>query len=61
LVPVVGRTTQDQLGSGIFLLFTARQIIFGILAGLLIGFLGVRFISWGDDSGWMLRGFQKIC
>ena len=54
-------STEDQLGSGIFLLFTARQIVFGILAGLLIGFLGARYISWGDDSGWMLRGFQKIC
>jgi len=57
----VAVSTQDQLGSGVFLLFTARQIVFGLLAGLLIGFLGARYIRWGDDSGWMTRGFQKIC
>jgi NhaP-type Na+/H+ or K+/H+ antiporter len=54
-------STEQQLGSGIFLLITARQILFGILAGLVIGFLGARYIRWGDDSGWMSRGFQKIC
>jgi len=32
-------STEQQLGSGVFLLFTARQIVFGLLAGLLIGFL----------------------
>jgi NhaP-type Na+/H+ or K+/H+ antiporter len=54
-------STEQQLGSGVFLLFTARQIVFGLLAGLLIGFLGARYIRWGDDSSWMSRGFQKIC
>jgi NhaP-type Na+/H+ or K+/H+ antiporter len=57
----VAVSTEQQLGSGIFLLITAKQIVFGLLAGLLIGFLGARYIRWGDDSGWMLRGFQKIC
>jgi NhaP-type Na+/H+ or K+/H+ antiporter len=57
----VAVSTEQQLGSGIFLLIIARQIVFGLLAGLLIGFLGARYIRWGDDSGWMLRGFQKIC
>jgi len=54
-------STEQQLGSGTFLLLVARQILFGILAGLLIGFLGARYIQWGDKSGWMSRGAQKIC
>jgi NhaP-type Na+/H+ or K+/H+ antiporter len=54
-------SSEQQLGSGIFLLITARQIGFGVLAGLLVGFLGARYIRWGDKSGWMSRGFQKIC
>jgi NhaP-type Na+/H+ or K+/H+ antiporter len=54
-------STEQQFGSGSFLLITIRQIVFGLLAGLVIGFLGARYIRWGDDSGWMLRGFQKIC
>ena len=49
------------MGSGAFLLFTAQQIVFGLLGGLLIGYLGARFIRWGHDSGWMSRPFQKIC
>ena len=43
-------STEQQLGSGTFLLLAARQILFGILAGLLIGFLGARYIQWGDKS-----------
>lgn len=35
-------------------------LILGI-SGLLIGFLGTRHIRWGDDSGWMLGGAQKLC
>jgi NhaP-type Na+/H+ or K+/H+ antiporter len=54
-------STEQHLGSGVFLQVTARQIVFGTLAGLLIGILGARYVRWGDESGWMLRGFQKIC
>jgi NhaP-type Na+/H+ or K+/H+ antiporter len=35
-------------------------LILGI-SGVLIGFLGARYIRWGDDSGWMLGGAQKLC
>ena len=54
-------SAEQQLGLGTFLLLAAQQIVFGILAGLIIGFLGVRYIQWGDKSGWMSRGGQKIC
>jgi NhaP-type Na+/H+ or K+/H+ antiporter len=53
-------SSAEQLGSGTFLLFTAQQVVFGLLAGLLIGFLGARYIRWGHDSGWMSRPFQKM-
>jgi NhaP-type Na+/H+ or K+/H+ antiporter len=36
------------------------QIVFGVLAGLVIGFAGGRFIEWGQRSGWMSKEFQKI-
>jgi NhaP-type Na+/H+ or K+/H+ antiporter len=36
------------------------QIVFGVLAGLLVGFAGGRFITWGRRSGWMSKEFQKI-
>ena len=49
------------LGSGAFLLFTAKQILFGALAGLVVGYLGARYIFWGLKSDWMSSGFQKIC
>ena len=53
-------SSEEQLGSGIFLLFTLQQIIFGLIAGLLIGYLAARYIRWGHNSGWMSNRFQKI-
>jgi len=56
----VAVSTEHQIGSGVFLLVAMRLVVFGILAGLLIGFLGARYIRWGDKSGWMSSGFQKF-
>ena len=39
---------------------TLSQIVFGALTGLIVGFLGGRFIEWGQHSGWMSKKFQKI-
>jgi NhaP-type Na+/H+ or K+/H+ antiporter len=36
------------------------QILFGVLAGLVVGVVGWRFIVWGRSSGWMSRRFRKI-
>ena len=49
-------STEEQLGSGVFLLFAAKQIVFGILAGLLNRFLGRALYPLGrqkrlDDEG----------
>jgi NhaP-type Na+/H+ or K+/H+ antiporter len=43
-----------------FLLSVVVQILLGIGAGLVIGFLGVKFIQWGKRSGWMSSAYQKI-
>lgn len=43
-----------------FLLSVVGQIILGVLVGLLLGYLGTRFIQWGHNSGWMSRNYQKI-
>jgi NhaP-type Na+/H+ or K+/H+ antiporter len=48
------------LGRGAFLGYTAAQIGFGILAGLVMGYLGARYIRWGRESGWMSSKFQKL-
>ncbi len=36
------------------------QVTLGILAGVLVGFLGAYLISWGKRSQWMSTDFQKI-
>ena len=56
----VATSTGQHLGSGSFLLLAGREVVFGILAGLLIGFLGARYIQLGEKSGWMSGGFQKF-
>jgi NhaP-type Na+/H+ or K+/H+ antiporter len=43
-----------------FLIFTASEIAIGIAAGVIMGYLGARYISWGTKSGWMSSQFQKI-
>lgn len=45
---------------GYWLGLAFSQIVFGTLAGLIVGFLGGRFVEWGQHSGWMSSKFQKI-
>jgi NhaP-type Na+/H+ or K+/H+ antiporter len=54
----VSRETGVQ--EGIFLKSTAIHVAFGVLAGVITGYLGSRYISWGKESGWMSSPFQKI-
>ena len=46
--------------SEVFLGFAVKHIVFGILAGIIMGYLGSKFISWGKNSGWMSSQFQKL-
>lgn len=43
-----------------FLLSVLVQIALGIAAGLVVGYLGTKFVQWGRSSGWMSRNYQKI-
>lgn len=36
------------------------QIILGIMIGVVIGYLGVKYIEWGQKSGWMSGDFRKL-
>ena len=60
LMAVALATAAEVGGHGFWLGFGATQIGFGILAGLLVGFLGSYFVLWGINSGWMSPRFQKI-
>jgi len=51
---------ESLLGQAHFLQQALAQIVFGVLAGVIIGFLGSRFIAWGQKSGWMSKEFQKL-
>ena len=43
-----------------FLLSVLVQIALGIGAGVVVGYLGIKFVQWGKSSGWMSRNYQKI-
>ncbi|NOR90114.1 MAG: sodium:proton antiporter [Anaerolineales bacterium] len=43
-----------------FVLFAVKHILFGVLAGLVMGYLGAKYIDWGYRSGWMSSKFRKI-
>jgi NhaP-type Na+/H+ or K+/H+ antiporter len=51
---------ESSLEPGYWLGLAVTQIVFGILVGIIIGFLGGRFVEWGRRSGWMSDAFQKI-
>jgi NhaP-type Na+/H+ or K+/H+ antiporter len=46
--------------TGDWLLFAAGQIVFGIVVGVIVGYLGVKFIERGHKTGWMSPEFEKI-
>jgi NhaP-type Na+/H+ or K+/H+ antiporter len=43
-----------------FIFSVLVQILLGIAAGVVVGYLGAKFIQWGQKSGWMSKIFQKI-
>jgi NhaP-type Na+/H+ or K+/H+ antiporter len=52
---------ESPLGQSHFLGRALTLIVLGLVVGLIVGFLGGRFIEWGQKSGWMSKEFQKIC
>jgi NhaP-type Na+/H+ or K+/H+ antiporter len=53
-------SSETQIGSGYFIGLAVSQIVFGVLIGVMIGYLGARYIRWGRRSGWMSVRFEKI-
>lgn len=47
-------------GVGEWIWLGVLQIVIGIAAGGVVGFVGAKFINWGNRSGWMTLHFQKI-
>ena len=43
-----------------FFLSVLVQIFLGIIAGVVVGYLGAKLIQWGQKSGWMSGIYQKI-
>jgi NhaP-type Na+/H+ or K+/H+ antiporter len=53
-------SSETKVGSGYFVELAVSQIVFGVLAGVVLGYLGARYIGWGRKSGWMSGGLEKI-
>ncbi len=58
LALMAGDGGQSQGGSP--LLYIARQIFFGALAGALVGWLGARLGRWSIDRGWMEPQYYNL-
>jgi NhaP-type Na+/H+ or K+/H+ antiporter len=53
-------SSEMGIGSGFYIKLAVSQIVFGVLAGVALGFLGAKYIVWGHKSGWMSGRFRKI-
>jgi NhaP-type Na+/H+ or K+/H+ antiporter len=40
--------------------FVVRQVLYGPLVGLLIGYVGGKLLVWGQRTGWMNHMFQNL-
>ena len=52
--------TEATYGSGYWLLFTVREIGFGVLAGILVGLVGTWLIRQATLRRWMSDAFQRL-
>lgn len=50
----------ESAGSENWLLFGAKQVILGPIAGITIGLLGARLIDFATKKDWMNEGFKKL-
>lgn len=61
LAIALAEATETYIGTGFWLRLAGAQILFGVLAGVIVGYLGLRFIELGRQRGWMSVRFEKIC
>jgi NhaP-type Na+/H+ or K+/H+ antiporter len=50
----------DSLGSGSWLIYTAEQIGFGLLAGIAVGWVGGWLLGEAGRRGWVDEGLQQL-
>jgi len=62
LLLAVSMATSEVIYENPFEFFSSVlvQILLGIAAGVVVGYLGAKFIQWGQKSGWMSRIYQRI-
>jgi NhaP-type Na+/H+ or K+/H+ antiporter len=62
LLLAVSMATSEVIYENPFEFFSSVlvQILLGTAAGVVVGYLGAKFIQWGQKSGWMSRIYQKI-
>ncbi len=51
---------EEHMQAGEFMASTLMTVLLAVVAGAVIGWLGVKFIAWGRKSSWMSLPFQKI-
>jgi NhaP-type Na+/H+ or K+/H+ antiporter len=61
LAIAMAAATGPTAGGIVAWLFSAViQIVLGVLAGVAVGYLGVKFVERGHELGWISEEFQKI-
>ena len=60
LMAIALATAEEFGGMAEWIQLGITQILLGVMAGALVGFLGRKFIDWGQTSGWMSSHFRKI-
>jgi NhaP-type Na+/H+ or K+/H+ antiporter len=60
LLAIAVVTAEGYSGLGDWMVQALTQIGMGVLAGVVVGFLGAKFITWGRNSGWITPHFRKI-
>ena len=48
------------IGGGYWIGVAASQIVFGLVVGVAVGFVGLKFVQVGHRRGWMSSQFEKI-
>jgi NhaP-type Na+/H+ or K+/H+ antiporter len=60
LAIALAEATETHIGTGYWLQLAGVQILFGVLAGVIVGYLGLKFVEFGRQRGWMSSHFEKI-
>ena len=57
----LAETTEGMtIGGGYWIGVAASQIVFGLVVGVAVGFVGLKFVQVGHRRGWMSSQFEKI-